>query len=424
MSPSAYDSSSQKLCPLSEANRTTPATRVIPAIAHVAGSTRRRAATAGLGLDRAAVAIATGVDSSPVPLRRAASCRTKVGGRGFCHRAMDGRHRTFTRVLALLAFGLAVAATVALVYPIASRAAVIRFGSDLEKPANRAEAHGPDAAFWNVGGAALGNAVPADGQITQLRLKGTAVPSGLPRAPAPLTQFHFQVLHPNGDGSMSVTLSTNPMNLPADGDPNQVTTYRPDGYLCAKRGDYLDFNDEGGFVPGYYANGVPYQVFSSAPGSALNWFSKDNGTNIGATFAGALGSGEELLLQGTLATGADASPVCGGMKGKVFHGLAIARAAVNVRRGFVPVRVTCPGTAQGRCEGTLTLSDKGAVVGSIGLWVRPTTSINLHVKLSKAGQKLLKKAKKLKVTASASTRDARGGRASTSAPLLLESSGR
>src|SRR5205807_1045790 len=118
-------------------------------------------------------------------------------------------------------------------------------------------AHGPDAAFWNVQGAAVGNAVPADGQITQLRMKGIAVRSDQRGAPPPLTEFHFQVLHPNADGSVGVALSTNPMNLPADGNPNQVTTYRPQGYLCAKAGDYVDFNDEGGFVPGFYPDGVP-----------------------------------------------------------------------------------------------------------------------------------------------------------------------
>src|SRR5204863_6808242 len=129
--------------------------------------------------------------------------------------------------------------------PAASRAAVITFGSDLAKPANVAEAHGADAAFWNVQGAARGNTVPAGGQITKLRLKGIAVPSRARGAPAPRTEFHFQVLHQNADGSVSVRLSTNPMHLPAGGDPNRISSYRPEGYLCARPGDYVDFNDEG-----------------------------------------------------------------------------------------------------------------------------------------------------------------------------------
>src|SRR5204862_3818129 len=121
-------------------------------------------------------------------------------------------------------------------------------GSDLTKPANAAETHGADTAFWNASGAAVG-AVPANGQITQLRLKGIAVPSGQRGAPAPLTQFHFQVLHPVGGGAVRVSLSTNPMEIPAGGDPNRISTFRPEGFLCAKKGDYVDFNDEGGFVP-------------------------------------------------------------------------------------------------------------------------------------------------------------------------------
>jgi hypothetical protein len=330
---------------------------------------------------------------------------------------MDGYYSTAPGrgALALIA---SVAALIAL--PAVANAKVVTFGSDLKKPANRAEVHGPDTAFWNVSGAALGNPVPANGQITQLRLKGTAIASNLPGAPAPLTQFHFQVLHPNPDGSMSVTLSTNPMDLPVGGDPNRISTYRPQGYLCARKGDYVDFNDEGGFVPDFYPGGVPYQVFSSSPNAVTSWFSQNNGTNIGAVFTGAPTRGQELLLQAVLATDGDASPVCGGKRGKQFRGLQISKGSATVSRGFVPVRVTCPGVAQGRCQGTLTLSEGGAVVGSIGLWVKPTTTINLHVKLSKAGQALLKKHKKLKVIAAASTRDLGTGRANTSAPIMLK----
>ena len=195
--------------------------------------------------------------------------------------------------------------------PAPGHAGVVRIGSNLRRPATLSEARGPDAAFWNVAGAARGNAVPADGQITKLKLKGIAVRSKRRGAPRPRTEFHFQVLHPNGDGSVSVSLSTNPMHLPAGGNPNHVSSYRPRGYLCVKRGDYVDFNDEGGFVPGYYPNGVPYKVFASNPRVVSNVFSEDNGTNIGAIFTGSARQGEELLLQAVLATGRNASPVCG-----------------------------------------------------------------------------------------------------------------
>src|SRR5437870_12760624 len=123
---------------------------------------------------------------------------------------MEGRFRTLRGVPALLATAAAMVAFAVL--PAAGHAAVITVGSDLRKAATLSESHGADAAFWNVQGAALGSALPADGQITQLRLKGIAVPSNRPGAPRPRTEFHFQVLHPNGDGSVSVALSTNPMN--------------------------------------------------------------------------------------------------------------------------------------------------------------------------------------------------------------------
>lgn len=190
----------------------------------------------------------------------------------------------------------------------------MKIGSDLRRSATIAEARGPDTAFWNIAGAAHGTAVPADGQITKLRLKGTALRSKRRGAPRPRTEFHFQVLHPNGDGSVSVTLSTNPFHIPVGGNRNHISSYRPKGYLCVRRGDYVDFNDEGGFVPGWYPNGVPYRVFASRPDAVTHTFSSDNGTGIGAVFSGSAMGGKELLLQAVLATGRHASTVCGGRK--------------------------------------------------------------------------------------------------------------
>jgi hypothetical protein len=198
--------------------------------------------------------------------------------------------------------------------PAAAHAAVMRIGSSLSKRATHSEARGPDTAFWNISGAARGNAVPASGQITKLRLKGVAVRSRKRGAPRPRSEFHFQVLHPNGDGSVHVILSTNPMHIPVGGNPNRISAYRPKGYLCVRRGDFVSFNDEGGFVPRYYPRGVHYRVFASRPGAVTNVFSSDNGTGIGAIFSGAPMQGRELLLQAVLATGRNASTVCGGTK--------------------------------------------------------------------------------------------------------------
>ena len=47
-------------------------------------------------------------------------------------------------------------------------------------------------------------------------------------------------------------------------------------------GDYVAFNDEGGYVPYIYRSGVPYQVLGAARGSVMNSFIRGNGTNNGA----------------------------------------------------------------------------------------------------------------------------------------------
>src|SRR3954471_20025001 len=181
----------------------------------------------------------------------------------------------------------AIAAAAFLALPTAASAAVIDVGSDLSAPANVSEAHGADTAFWGLAVKGHDNRVPASGQITEIRLKGTALPSLQAGAPAPLNEVHIQVIHPQPNGSVTVSLSTDPFYVPIGGNPNQVSKYHPAGYLCAEKGDYLTFNDEGGFNPPLFPEGVPFQVFSNVGGSTTAQYTRDNGTNIGATFAGA-----------------------------------------------------------------------------------------------------------------------------------------
>src|SRR5436190_3099120 len=156
----------------------------------------------------------------------------------------------------------AIAAVVTLALPATASAEVINFGSDLTAPATVAEAHGADTAFWGLSVKGMPDSTPASGQITEIRLKGTAVPSPAAGAPAPLNEVHIQVVHPQPDGSVTVSLSTDPFYVPIGGDPNKISEYHAAGYLCVKKGDYVDFNDEGGFVFPYYPNGVPFPVFS------------------------------------------------------------------------------------------------------------------------------------------------------------------
>jgi hypothetical protein len=202
----------------------------------------------------------------------------------------------------------AVAVLAALAAPAEAR--LTRFGSALSAPANFAEAHGADSVFWGISlPGSRRTRVQASGQIRSVRLKGIALPSSLAGAPPPLTEFHLQTLRPRRDGSVRVRLTSQPFNIPSSGDPNRISTYKPIN-LCAKKGDYVAFNDEGGFNPPWYLNGVSYQVFSRVRGSSMRFYTKDNGTNNGATFRGRRHRGQELLMQMVLATGGHASPPC------------------------------------------------------------------------------------------------------------------
>jgi hypothetical protein len=313
------------------------------------------------------------------------------------------------------------AAAALLALPAAASADVINFGSDLTAPANLSESHQADTAFWGTVVKGRDNSVPADGQITEIRLKGAAQPSILPGAPAPLNETHFQVLHPQPNGSVTVSLSTDPFYVPIGGNPNQISTFHPAGYLCVKKGDYIDFNDEGGWVVGYYQEGVPFQVFSAVAGSTTLQYSRDNGTNIGANFTGSPRPGQELLMQMTLTTGYDASTVCGGMKGQEFKGLQIAPQKTVVRKRVARVRATCPGTSRQSCDGVLTLTIGPKVIGQANFSIPSTATTNIKVPVTKAADKLVLKSKKVKVGVSANAHDALGRTLTTRVGVTLQS---
>ncbi|MEJ7787151.1 MAG: hypothetical protein WKF96_20300, partial [Solirubrobacteraceae bacterium] len=128
-------------------------------------------------------------------------------------------------------------------------------GSSLKAPANRVEADQADTAFWprDIGGRSF--RAPAKGQVLAIRLKGRALRSPLDGAPDPLNEVHFQSLLPLGGGAMRVLLTSQPFYVPIGGARNQVTTYRPEN-LCVARGGIVAFNDEGGFAPPWYQDGV------------------------------------------------------------------------------------------------------------------------------------------------------------------------
>jgi len=182
------------------------------------------------------------------------------------------------------------------------------YGSSLRAPATIARANGADSAFWPAAIRGHGPGAPVRGQILAIRLKGTALrPAG---APDPLNEIHFQHLVRRANGTMFVAQTSQPFRTPIGGRRNQVTTFRPEN-LCVARGDVIAFNDEGGFAPPWYSNGVPFRVFGSVRGSSTAQYTADNQTNNGATFnGGRVRHHEELLMQLVLGTGPDLGVPC------------------------------------------------------------------------------------------------------------------
>jgi len=200
------------------------------------------------------------------------------------------------------------AITLVLALPAASMAALITVGA-LGKAARISEPHPVDTAFWLRSKAAgRSGAMPASGLVRVIRLRGCARPG--PNGQAPLTQIHFQTLVPGAGSSVTVKVTSGPLNVPVCGGgatPRTVTTFVP-GNLCAGKGDFVAFNVEGGFGPGF-PNGVSYEVFGRAAGAVTDSFTRGGATNNGDTLTGTAHAGVRLLMQIVLGTGRNAG-VC------------------------------------------------------------------------------------------------------------------
>jgi hypothetical protein len=319
------------------------------------------------------------------------------------------------------------AAAAALALPAAGHAAVMTLGSDLTQEANIVEAHGADAAFWNTLIGGKPGAMPADGQVTFIRVKGTVIDDPRHRRYSdtkPLDpMFHFQVLHPISSGrQMRVMLSSAPFRLPVvingdnDADTQQISGYKPVN-LCVEKGDYVDFNDIGGHEWSWpersTIDGMHVQVFSRTPDSTVGFYSKNNGTNINSEWTPqAFNQGEELLMQTKLATGPDASDICpGGYSQHIFKGLTIkARSAsLSARKRTVKVAAQCPVSTYGSCKGVLVLKApiNGVLttLGGVPFNVRYAYGTSLLVKLSDRITKKIIKLGGVKATVTADARD-------------------
>jgi hypothetical protein len=341
--------------------------------------------------------------------------------------------RTPTR-LSLIILGASLTACVALSTPAASSAAVMTFGSPLSSPATLDTANnlgysganvqlpgsvfhvphdGADTALWNPEGNA---AAPAGGQIVSVKLEGCATqPRG---APAPLTQIHFQDLVPTAGGGVTINVTSQAFDVPVCGQNgasgSTVTTYTPTNF-CVAQGDYVAFNDEGGFVPSStgpppYPAGVPYLVIGSAQGSTMDSFVRNNGTGNGVSISpgdttyhdGFMSNpNEEVLLQATLATGRDATPLCPGGTAGVHHGPARVLPPMRIspqtdgvnRSSVVSLAIYC--RPAGGCQGSATLTGlvhgRSAAFGGTQFSLRGNKTGHVRVHVSEQLIKLLRK---------------------------------
>jgi hypothetical protein len=181
--------------------------------------------------------------------------------------------------------------------------------------------YGADTAIWNVTQASGTPSSPVDGAVKTISLEGCAQPAA--GGPPPLTEIHFQDLTPVAGGA-KINLSSAGFQIPVCGSGgasgSTVSTYEPSG-LCVSQGDYVDFNDEGGYVPNFYRAGVPYQVLGAVSGSTVDSFMRNNGTNNGTVISSsdrtandgfASTQNEELMMQVTIGTGPDETHICAG----------------------------------------------------------------------------------------------------------------
>jgi hypothetical protein len=313
---------------------------------------------------------------------------------------------------------LLLTALVAALAPAATaHAAVTTFGSDLSAPANRANAHGADTAFWNA--ALAGGQVvtaPADGQITSIKVKGGVLTSTKDNRVARL--IHFQVLHPRGGTRNRVELTSGNFYLPRSNDQQVVTTYREPRLvnLCVHRGDIVALNTIGGFEfrPNDGVAGSELQVFSDVPGSLVRWYEKDNGTNNGTTLPGFTESpGQELLMQTVVSSGPHATDICpGGYRQHVFRGLDVKAApqpALKVRQRRARLKGQCHGENYGGCFGKLRLDavigGETVRLGSARFSIRSGYRKTIEVAISQANVAAIQRAKGVTATVTSDARD-------------------
>lgn len=257
---------------------------------------------------------------------------------------------------------------------------------------------GADSALWNVGYANGDPHVPATGQALKVSLEGCA--KAAPAGPRPLTQIHFQDVTPLPDGGAKVNISSQGFEIPICGQNgaggSTVTTYEPIN-LCVAQGDYVAFNDEGGYVENVYRAGVPYQVIGLVSGSTMDSFLRNNGTGNGATLSAhdtsandgfMSNSNEELMMRVLLGTGPDATHICAGGTAGLAPALPPIRVSpqtdgINSQR-IVAVAVYCRVAPECKGVATLTLPGKHGAYGHTSFSLRPNKTSHMPIRVSQA----------------------------------------
>ncbi|MGH2865636.1 MAG: hypothetical protein ACRDJX_10375 [Solirubrobacteraceae bacterium] len=257
---------------------------------------------------------------------------------------------------------------------------------------------GADTALWNTT-----QPMPAGGEVLKVSLEGCA--QAAVGGPAPLTQIHFQDISPLPGGGAKVDLTSSAFEIPVCGraSGSTVTTYEPSG-LCVNQGDYVAFNDEGGYVENVYRDGVPYEVLGSARGSTVASFIKGGGTGNGAIMSPsdmAAGEGfaysenEELMMRVTLGTGPNARYVCpGGSKDApaVLPPIDIHPQTDGINRErIVAVAIYCRLTPT--CQGVarLTMDGKRVSTRTVPFSLPGDTTSHLPIRLLPRIMKLIHK---------------------------------
>ncbi len=250
---------------------------------------------------------------------------------------------------------------------------------------------GADTTLWDVVQAGGSPSMPAAGQAVKVSLEGCA--QSARGGPPPLTQIHFQDVSPLPEGGVRVNLTSQSFDIPVCGQGgasgSTVTGYEPTN-LCVSKGDYVAFNDEGGYVENVYRAGVPYQVLGRVNRSTADSFLMNDGTGDGAVFSPsnlapddgfAINENEELMLQVTLGTGPDARYVCpGGTKDAppALPPIDVHPQTDGINHSrIVAVAIYCRLTPECKGVATLTLGGRVVSVGHSGFSLRGDTTSHL-----------------------------------------------